>query len=108
VNSIEMKKLLVALLALLAFGSGSVATAAPLPRAMSLGDSHCANNMAAFPTMVAEAGLEVDWVGTKKDGPGPDGDNERHGGWEAGQVVGIAPLPEWEPANAPLLDMLAL
>lgn len=72
-------------------------------RVMALGDSLCRGNMAALRSLAAKESLAIDWVGTRKDGPAPDGDNECHAGWTAAEVIGTTPPPFWEPRDAALL-----
>lgn len=73
-------------------------------KVMSLGDSLCHNNMQALRSKISQSGLKVDWVGTMKDGPAPDPDNECHGGWQAAQVIGDKAPPPWIKAGAPVLN----
>ncbi|NEU73289.1 hypothetical protein PI95_012110 [Hassallia byssoidea VB512170] len=79
-----------------------VGTATAATKVMSLGDSLCANNIAALRSEVAQTkfGSTIDWVGTKKDGAYTDPDNECHGGWSAAQVLqqpkSNIRLPSWE------------
>ena len=73
-------------------------------KVLSLGDSLCKNNMQVLRTKVAQSGLQIDWVGTKTDGPAPDPENECYGGWEAAQVIGSKAPPSWEDPKTPKLS----
>ncbi len=83
--------------------SQPLATTTPI-RVMSLGDSICRRNMSFLRPVVAKSGLNIDWVGTKKNGPSPDPENECHGGWKAAEVIGAMPPPSWVSPDTPILS----